>query len=61
MLVQQWRQLVSFSVALSILWSRAQSKLQSELDVFDKEMGSLIVLRDDVKDQTELAEKEGKV
>ncbi|KAF3958444.1 hypothetical protein CMV_016665 [Castanea mollissima] len=36
-------------------------KLQSELDVFDKEMGSLIVLRDDVKDQTELAEKEGKV
>ncbi|KAM4103020.1 hypothetical protein ACJW30_06G047600 [Castanea mollissima] len=36
-------------------------KLQPELDVFDKEMGSLIVLRDDVKDQTELAEKEGKV
>ncbi|XP_050248672.1 disease resistance protein At4g27190-like [Quercus robur] len=36
-------------------------KLQSELDVFDKEMRSLIVLRDDVKDQTELAEKEGKV
>ena len=36
-------------------------KLQSELDVFDKEMRSLIFLRDDVKDQTELAKKEGKV
>ena len=36
-------------------------KIQSELDVFDKEMRSLIFLRDDVKDQTELAKKEGKV
>ena len=36
-------------------------KLQSDHDVFDKEMRNLIVLRDDVKDQTELDEKEGKV
>jgi hypothetical protein len=36
-------------------------KLQSNLDILKKEMKALLAVKDDVKNETELAEREGRV